>query len=183
MLAVQRDQPGAFDELVDHYWMRVFGRLYRQLGDRQEAEDLTQDVFLRVYRARKRYRPRAKFATWLFHIAQNVARNAVRSRRRHPWQRLDLPACPGQAGLSSEHFPPGRYEAPSQPIERAELASAVRAAVLTLGFRQRTALELYQFHDRTYAQIAADMHMRPEAVKSLLYRARNQLRATLSRDS
>src|SRR5438445_4747980 len=102
MLAVQRDQPGAFDELVDHYWMRVFGRLYRQLGDRQEAEDLTQDVFLRVYRARKRYRPRAKFATWLFHIAQNVARNAVRSRRRHPRHRHDLPACPGQAALSSE---------------------------------------------------------------------------------
>ena len=183
MLRAQRDEPGAFAELVERYWTQIFGRLYRQLGDRQEAEDLTQDVFLRVYRARKRYRPRAKFATWLFHIAQNVARNAVRSRRRHPWQRLDLRACPEQAGLSGEPSPAGRYEAPSQPIERAELVSAIRAAVRTLADRQRKALELHQFHDRTYAQIAADMHMRPEAVKSLLYRARNQLRATLSRDS
>src|SRR5262245_48618768 len=79
MLRVQRDEPGTFAQLVDRYWGQIFGRLRRQVGDRHEAEDLAQDVFLRVYRARKRYRPRAKFVTWLFHISQNVARNAVRS--------------------------------------------------------------------------------------------------------
>src|SRR5262249_14142179 len=84
MLRVQRDEPGAFAELLKRYWTPVFSRLYRQLGDRQEAEDLAQDVFLRLYRSRQRYQPRAKFTTWLFHIAQNVARNALRSRARHP---------------------------------------------------------------------------------------------------
>src|SRR5215475_9728098 len=84
MLRVQRDEPGAFAELIDLYWSRIFGRFYRQFGDRQEAEDLVQDVFLRLFRNRKRYRPQAKFATWLFHIARNVGRNAIRTRRRRP---------------------------------------------------------------------------------------------------
>src|SRR5258707_9364384 len=82
MLRVQVDDPGAFAELVERYWAQVFGRFYRRLGDRQEAEDLAQDVFLRLYRYRKRYQPRAKFATWLFHVTENVSRNALRSRRR-----------------------------------------------------------------------------------------------------
>src|SRR5437588_12447421 len=93
MLLVQRDDPSAFAELVKRYWTQVFGQAYRRLRDRQEAEDLVQEVFLRLYRHRKRYQPRAKFATWLFHIAQNVFRNAVRSRRRRPTVRFGALAC------------------------------------------------------------------------------------------
>ena len=73
------------------------------------------------------------------------------------------------------------YEAPSRPMERAELADVVRAAVSGLARRQRTALELHQFQDRTYSQIAVEMDMTPKAAKSLLYRARLQLRASLSK--
>src|SRR5438128_1953189 len=76
MLRVRKDEPGAFAELLELYWTRIFGRFFRWLNDRQEAEDLAQEVFLRLYRSRKRYQPRARFSTWLFHIAQNVARNA-----------------------------------------------------------------------------------------------------------
>src|SRR5262249_46311340 len=83
MLRVQRDEPGAFAELLEHCRDRTFARLYRTMHDRQEAEDLTQEVFMRLFRARKRWEPRAKFATWLFHITQNVVRNALRARRRH----------------------------------------------------------------------------------------------------
>lgn len=180
MLRVQREEPGAFAELMRRYEARVFGRLYRLLGDRQEAEDLTQDVFLRVYRARQHYRPRAKFATWLFCIVQNVARNAVRSRRRHPCRRLGLHAVPGRDDRPAENTLAARCEAPSQPVERAELAAVVRAAVSTLAGRQRTALELFEFHDHTCPQIAAEMHMTAKAVKSMLYRARNQLRLRLT---
>jgi RNA polymerase sigma-70 factor (ECF subfamily) len=179
MLRVQREEPGAFAELVELYWTKIFGRLFRRLGDRQEAEDLTQEVFLRVYRHRKRYQPRAKFATWLFHISQNVARNALRSRRRHPSRRLSM-TTPLENGLSVECLLPDRSEAPSRPLERAELAGIVRAAVSDLGSRQRIALELHQFEDWTYAEIAAEMDMSPKAAKSLLYRARNQLRANLT---
>jgi RNA polymerase sigma-70 factor (ECF subfamily) len=180
MLRVQRDEAGAFEELVEQFWTRVFGRFYRWLADRQEAEDLAQDVFLRLYRARKRYQPRAKFTTWLFHISQNVARNAIRSRRRRPCVRLEALTGPG-LDLSANRFLDDRCESPDRPMERLELAGVVRAAVSDLGGRQRTALELHQFHDRTYAEIAAAMAMSPKAAKSLLYRARNQLRANLTK--
>src|SRR5947209_10556302 len=70
MLRVRHGEPGAFAMLVEQYWNLVFGRFYRQLNDREEAEDMTQEVFLRLYRYRDRYEPRAKFATWLYHVMQ-----------------------------------------------------------------------------------------------------------------
>jgi RNA polymerase sigma-70 factor (ECF subfamily) len=181
MLRVQRDEPGAFAELVKRYWTAIFGRFYRQLGDRQEAEDLSQDVFLRLYRARHRYQARAKFTTWLFHIAQNVTRNALRTRRRHPCVHLGTLTGP-EVDTWPVKLPLGHctYEAPSRPMERAELAGVVRTAVAGLARRQRRALEMFQFHDRSCGEIAARMDMTPKAARSLLYRARNQLRDCLT---
>ena len=178
MLRVGAGDPHAFEELMSRYWSRVFGHLYRRLGDRQEAEDLTQDVFFRLYRYRLRYRPRAKFITWLFFITQNVARNAVRSRRRHPCVRMEALSRPAD-GESPEGLFPDRAEAPSRPMERAEAANVVRAAVAELADRQRAAMELHQFKNCTYNQVAAKLDMSPKAAKSLLYRARLQLRETL----
>jgi RNA polymerase sigma-70 factor (ECF subfamily) len=178
MLRVQRDEPGAFTELVANYWGRVFGRFYRQFGDRQGAEDLAQDVFLRLYRNRKRYRPSAKFTTWLFHIARNVGRNAVRTRRRRPLTPVGLLAGGEEEHPALERLAASR-EAPSRPLERAEVAGVVRGAVAALAGRQRTAVEL-QFQDRSYSEIAAALDMTPKAAKSLLYRARNQLRDSLN---
>jgi RNA polymerase sigma-70 factor (ECF subfamily) len=178
MLQVQADDAAAFAELARRYWTRVFGHFCRHLGDRQEAEDLTQEVFLRLYRHRKRYQPRARFATWLYHIIQNLIRNALRFRRRHPHLRptpVDDSAC----GRPVEYLLSDRGGSPSQPLERRELARAVRAAVAELADRQRIAMELHQFHNRTYVEIAAEMDMTPKAAKSLLYRARNQLRIVL----
>jgi len=181
MLRVQRDEPGAFAEVVESYWSHVFSRFYRQLGDRQEAEDLAQEVFLRLYRSRKRYLPRAKFSTWLFHIAQNVARNALRTKRRRPCVPLGNLGVGDEEGHSAERrFLGERFEAPSRPLERSELARLVRAAVAGLGGRQRRAMELYQFHDCSYDEIADEMDMSLQAAKGLLYRARNQLRECLS---
>src|SRR5277367_4675136 len=88
MRRARRGDVVAFAELVERFWGPVVGRFVRQLGDRQEAEDLAQEVFLRLYRARHRYRAHAKFSTWLFHVAANVARNAIRSRRRRPCRPL-----------------------------------------------------------------------------------------------
>ena len=178
MLQVQGGDQGAFAELERRYGARVLGYFYRQLGDRTEAEDLTQEVFLRLYRSRQRYQPRARFATWVFHITQNVARNAVRSRRRHPCVRLDTTGS--EEGGLLDVLLSDSGDAPSRPVERDELAGVVRAAVAGLAGRQRAALELYQFGDRTYAEVAAELAMTPKAAKSLLYRARNQLRITLT---
>jgi RNA polymerase sigma-70 factor (ECF subfamily) len=177
MLQVKRGNDEAFAGLQERYTPRVFGYFCRLLRDRSEAEDLTQEVFLRLYRSRHRYQPRARFATWVFHITQNVARNALRSRRRHPCVRLDPEGAAGRCLM--EDLLVDRDGGPSCPLERDELAGVVRAAVAELAGRQRTALELHQFHDRTYAEVAAEMDMTPKAAKSLLYRARNQLREVL----
>lgn len=177
MERVQAGDDEAFAELQARYAPRVFGYFCRQLRDRSDAEDLTQEVFLRLYRARRRYRPRARFATWIFHITQNVARNALRSKRRHPCVNLDSEAAASRGLLEALLL--DRGDAPSRPLERDEIADVVRAAVAELASRQRTALELHQFHDRTYAQVAAELDMTPKAAKSLLYRARNQLREVL----
>src|SRR5262249_41681617 len=139
MLRVKRDDAGAFAELVDHYWARIFGRFFRWSGDRQEAEDLAQEVFLRLDRSRQRYPPRAKFTTWLFHISQNVTRNAIRSRRRHPWVQLGSLSRNGEE-VCEKHFLEDKGDAPPQSMERSELAGVVRAAVSDLGGRQRLAL-------------------------------------------
>jgi RNA polymerase sigma-70 factor (ECF subfamily) len=179
MLCVQDDEPGAFEALIERYWDRIFNQFFRQLGDRQEAEDLAQEVFLRLYRHRKRYQPRAKFATWLFHISQNVARNAIRSRKRRPCVRLGGLVNECGPGAAEGAFA-DRGEAPSRPLERAEVADSVRAAVARLVGRQRIALEMHQFQDRSYAEIAVELDMTPKATKSLLYRARNQLRSNLT---
>ena len=177
MLRVQAGDVDSFAELRQRYVPRVFGYFCRLLRDRAEAEDLTQDVFLRLYRSRLRYQPRARFATWIFHITQNVARNAIRSRRRHPCVHLD-PEEPSNRHLFEDHLV-DRSTTPSGPLERDELAGVVRAAVAGLAGRQRTAVELHQFSDHTYAQVAAELDVTPKAAKSLLYRARNQLRERL----
>ncbi len=177
MLRVQAGEEDAFRQLVDRYRSRIFGFFHQHLGDRQEAEDRTQDVLLRLFRSRHSYQPRASFSTWVFHITRNVARNAVRFRRRHP--RVQLPNATEER-YTLDTFRSRVSDSPSRPLERAELASMVRAAIADLGERQRVALELHQFHDRTYAEVAKQLDMTPKAAKSLLYRTRNLLRARLT---
>jgi RNA polymerase sigma-70 factor (ECF subfamily) len=172
MLRVQADEPDAFTDLVHLLRPRIFGRLVKLLRDRQEAEDLTQEVFLRIYRGRKRYVPTAKLSTWLYHITLNVARNALRRRRRHTRLRFGTPA-------EGEEYNCMDLTSPADRLERGELVDLIRRAMLALMHRQRAALEMHQFQNRTYAEIALALSLTPEATKSLLYRARLQMRAYL----
>jgi len=178
VLQCQRGDRAAFALLYGDYARVVHGIVVATAGA-ADADDLTQDVFMRLYRSRKRYQPRAKFATWLYHITQNVARNALRSRKRHPWVHLET-LSGADDGALLESLLSDHGDSPSRPIERAEVAFLVRAAVSNLAGRQRTAVELHQFEDWTYSEVAERMEMSPEAAKSLLYRARNQLRETLA---
>lgn len=180
MLKVRDDDEQAFDELMNRYHHRVIGHFIRTFGSRQDSEDLTQEVFLRLYRSRKTYTPRAKFITWLFHITHNVARNAIRSRHRKPCIYLDPVADNAEGNLFDDLLFEQGEEDPSRPVERDEIKHVVRHAVSTLASRQRRAVELHQFKGRTYSEVAEKMQMTTEAAKSLLYRARNQLRDTLA---
>ncbi len=181
MLRVQRDDTGAFRDLLERYRGPVYQNLYLMVGSREEAEDLAQEVFLRLFRHRKTYRPQAKFATWLFHIVRNIGRNALRDRRRRPALPIFSGSGPDPETLGMETMlSDRRAEAPLQPLERQELRQMVRTALQQLGQRQREALHLQQFEDRSYNEIADSLALSPQAAKSLLYRARNQLRLALT---
>lgn len=177
MLRVLADEPDAFAALMRQLHPRVFGQLLHLLHDRQEAEDGAQEVFLRLYRSRKRYMQTARFSTWLYHITQNVARNALRRRRRQQWLRVGL--LPDDEGS----VPPDASSAsPSDRLERHELIERVRYALAGLVDRQRQALEMHEFQHCSNAEIAAALALTPEATKSLLHRARLQMRVILTLD-
>jgi RNA polymerase sigma-70 factor (ECF subfamily) len=179
MLRAQADEPGAFEALVGGYHRRLVSVLYHRVGDQQEAEDLAQEVFLRVYQARQGYRPRARFSTWLFTIANNLALNSLRSRRRKPQVRLD--ACGENVpGLRPEEAVLRDPSAgPAQRAVSAELAERLHAALDTLKPRQRVVVVLNQLEGKSHAEVGREMNLSAKAVKSLLARARSNLHAAL----
>jgi len=183
MLRVKDDDAGAFEELVRRYEARLV-RLMHALGPRHDlAEDLAQETFLRVYRSRKRYEPGAKFSTWLFTIAGNVARNAKRSvSRRREVSEVDAPRTENAAS-DAQMLASTALEAsglmPTRLVEGDERAEIVRVAVSALSDRQRMALMLSRFENLSYAEIAETMDLTPKAVKSLLSRARVNLKEIL----
>lgn len=166
------DAEMAFSELVKRNTPRIRGFFRRHLSDRSAVEDLTQEVFLRLYRSRERYRPSAGFATWIFLIARNVLRNYQRTCQRHP----SVPLKEQDRIRDQFH---DRQDAPMARLERAEQNALIRQAVASLGDRKRAAVELHQFDEQTYAQVGARLSMTPKAAKSLLHRARLDLRNRL----
>ena len=183
MLRVRDDDAGAFEELVRRYEARLV-RLMYTIGPRADlAEDLAQETFMRVYRARKRYEAGAKFSTWLFTIAGNVARNAARSLgRRREVSEVDAPRgddSPRSPQLLASTALDASGLMPTRQAEGVERAAIVRAAVGTLSERQRMALMLSRFENMSYAEIAETMDLTTKAVKSLLSRARVNLREIL----
>jgi RNA polymerase sigma-70 factor (ECF subfamily) len=179
MLRVRDDEPGAFEQLVELYQHRLITVMHHLVGDATEAEDLAQEVFLRVYRARKRYHPKAKFSTWLFTIANNLALNALRSRQRKPVVPLAVHDSGPLGPRPAEQLVRDQAGQPSHRLQQQELAEIVRQAVEGLNERQRMAVVLNKFEDMNYAEIAEIMNLSVKAVKSLLSRARMNLRVAL----
>ncbi len=179
MLRVRDDDPHAFEELVDAYRHRLVAVMNHLVGNLQEAEDLAQEVFLRVYRARKKYRPRSRFSTWLFTIANNLALNALRSRQRKPVVALPSFDSGPMAVRPAEQMLSDRAAPPAQRMQNKELVGVIQNALEGLNERQRVAVVLNKFEDMNYHEIAEVMGLTTQAVKSLLSRARANLRATL----
>lgn len=179
MLRVRDGDDAAFARLVEAYQDRLVGLLTHLVNEREAAEDLAQETFLRVYRARKGYVASAKFSTWLFRIAQNLASNSRRGRRR----RKEV-AFAGSSEVSDSRpqealVPEKSAFIPARQLAKRELAAVVRDALEDLGERQKLAVLLHKFEGMSYADIAETMEMTPQAVKSLLSRARENLRMKL----
>jgi RNA polymerase sigma-70 factor (ECF subfamily) len=180
MLRVQQDDAEAFEQLVHKYQERVLNVFYQLLGDAEEAEDLTQEVFLRVYRSRKRYKPTARFSTWLFTIVNNLALNARRDRRRRPTRPFDMLRSSPESEAPVEQLLKDPAKSAASGLAQAEMAALVRRALDQLNERQRLALILHKYEDMSYTEIGAVMNLGTAAVKSLLARARAHLRQILA---
>ncbi len=180
MLRVREGQDAAFGELVERYQHRLVSIFVHLVGDRGAAEDLTQEVFLRIYRARNGYEPTAKFSTWVFRIAQNLASNSQRTKgRRNEVQLKTSDSGPLNVRPQEQLLKDKSSLMPTRLLDRSELQEHVRSAMESLNDRQRMALLLHKFEEMSYEDIAETMEMSPSAVKSLLSRARESLRVKL----
>jgi len=174
MLRVKEGDDSSFAELLERYRKPVIHFVYRMVQNQSVAEELSQDVFLRVYRARKAYEPSARFTTWLFSIASNIALNAIRDSRA---ERL-VDSMDGDEYAGPEVA--DRHRTVEQAlIEEARLAE-VRRAVLHLPAKQRAAVLMHKYEELDYGQIARALECSESAVKSLLFRAYETLRSRLA---
>ena len=167
----------ALNDLMERHATGVFHFLCRMLGNEEDANDLAQETFVRVYRARESYQPGQKFSTWLFTIAGNLARNQYRWRSRHPNVSLDAES-ESTAQTLGDTLPAGTAT-PHEATVATERAAAVRAAVQTLPDDMREAIVLCEWEDLPVAEAAAVLQSTPKAVESRLYRARQLLREKL----
>ncbi|HEV3409531.1 MAG TPA: sigma-70 family RNA polymerase sigma factor [Chthoniobacterales bacterium] len=164
----------AFEQLVEKHQALVAGTVGRMLGSNSDVEDVAQQVFVRVWKSAKRYVPRAKFTTWLLKITRNLVFNELRRRKRHA-------ATPLQPEAEGEELPlkDQRTSTPEAALLEHELQEAIDAAIAELPETQRLAVVLRRYEELSYEEIAEVLEQSVPAVKSLLFRARTQLRQRL----
>ncbi|TAJ19237.1 MAG: RNA polymerase sigma factor [Planctomycetota bacterium] len=179
MLAYKHGDERAFDRLVEHYSPQVFALVTRFWGTERGREDLVQEVFLRLVRTRARYEPTARFSTFLYRIVFNLCANQRERERLRPALSIDAPWGGGPDGDARE---PAELDAPgpSDRIERDDVVGAVRAAIASLPATQRMALILAKYEELPYAEIAAILNSSEKAIKSMVHRARENLRERLA---
>jgi RNA polymerase sigma-70 factor, ECF subfamily len=167
----------ALNDLMERHATPVFRFLCRMVGNEEDANDLAQETFVRVFRARAGFRTGEKFSTWLYTIAANLARNHFRWRSRHP--NVSLEAETGETEQTLGGTLPANDPAPNEQALTTERAAAVRAAVGKLPEALREAIVLCEWEELSVAEAAAIVQATPKAVESRLYRARQTLRERL----
>ena len=166
----------ALNQLMDRWQVPLRSFLYRYTQHEHDALDLAQETCVRIYQHRTRFRENARFSTWMFQIALNLARSRARWRRRHPTDSLD----DGSEAWGGESH--GRTESsPADDTLNAEIVAEVKAAVAALPPDLREAVILSEYEDKSHAEIALIGQTTPKAIETRLYRARKQLRKALTR--
>ena len=186
MMRVRGGDRQAFGELVECHQQRVVGTVARMLGsDSADAEDIGQQVFLRVWKSAARYEPSAKFTTWLYTITRNLVFNELRRRKHRPVVSLESEPPHDHTGRdsgdSSARFEDSLAPSPDATLLQVELQEAINTAIAGLPETQRLALVLRRYEELSYEEIAAVLNLTVPAVKSLLFRARVLLREKLAR--
>ena len=176
MLRVRDGDGACFAQLLEKHRSSVVHFLYRMVQDFGVAEELGQEVFLRVYRSRESYEPTAKFTTWLFRIATHLALNSIRDNKKERGQdRIDAQTEGAPALQISDRKP----SIESRMLHDVKLGE-VREAIAKLPEKQRAAVLMHKYDEMEYSQIAAILNLSESAVKSLLFRAYESLRARLA---
>ena len=171
MLRVRDDDMEAYTLLVQRFQQRVVNTVYRYTGDSAGADDLAQEVFIKIFKARKTWEPVAKFSTWMFRIVTNLCLNEIRNRKHRPNVSLD----------DNPLLDPGQDDPTALDTSRQELVQAVRKALDSLPENQRMAVVLNKWEDQSYEQIGEAMNLSVPAVKSLLFRARQAMKDQLEK--
>jgi len=177
MEKLQAGHDAALNDLMERHATPVFHFLCRMVGNKDDANDLAQETFVRVFKSAKSFRASEKFSTWLFTIAANLARNHFRWRARHPNLSLDAENSETEQSIGSTL--PANSPAPNDAALTEERAKAVRVAVQKLPEDLREAIVLCEWQELSLAEAAAVLETTPKAVESRLYRARGILREKL----
>jgi len=176
MFRVRCGEEACLAQLTNKYRVPIMRFLYRMVQDYAVAEDLTQEVFLRICRSRLRYEPTAKFSSWIYRIAANLASNWRRDQRlRQNQESLDEVAADGWRRQFADRQP-----TVDQALLRKARLNAVRSAIAALPERQRHAVMMQRYEEMDYQQIAIAMSCSMQTVRSLLFRAHSTLRVRLA---
>lgn len=176
MLRVREGDMAAFESLVEIHQGAVIGTVAKMLGSASEAEDIAQQVFVRIWKSASRYEPQAKFTTWMFTITRNLVFNETRRRKRKPTVSVEEREEESHQVVEDMHT-----ATPDAEMLHAELERAVDDAIQTLPEKQRMAVVLRRYEELPYEDIGKVLSMSVPAVKSLLFRARTQLKETLQK--
>ena len=177
MERLQAGQDAALNDLMARHGTPVFHFLWRMVGNEDDANDLAQETFVRVFKSANSFHADQKFSTWLFTIAANLARNQFRWRSRHP--NISLDAENSETEQSLDDTLPTNSPTPNEVALTGERAAAVRLAVQSLPEDLRAALVLCEWEECSVAEAAVILESTPKAVESRLYRARGLLRERL----
>ena len=182
MLDVKAGDEASFELLLHRYRTPLVNFLYRMVRNREQAEDLAQEVFLRVYRARAEYVPSARFTTWLFRIATNLALNSVRDHRYEKLNiSIDAPiTTDAEDGDERTLDIPEKHPNIEQHLVEDTRRKMIRHAIDKLPDKQRAAVLLHKYQELDYAEIAKILACSESALKSLLFRAYETLRVELA---
>lgn len=175
MRRIAAGEERAFEELIERHQSRVIGTIAKMLGDAGTAEDLAQQVFIRVWQSAPRYAATAKFTTWLMTITRNLVFNETRRRGRARFLPMEH-----EDGTPRE-IPDAVSREPGRNLEEKEMQNAIEEAIASLPEQQRLALILRRYEEMAYEEIAEVLETTIPSVKSLLFRAREELRSRLEK--
>jgi len=179
MLEFARGDTSAFEQIIKKYRRLVINTAYRFIQNQAEAEDIAQEVFLRVYDSAKRYNPKAKFSTWIYKITVNLCLNKLRSKKHLQTVSLDKPIFSIENERIRENLDPA-YVHPPINLEKKELDLLVKEAISALPSNQKVAVILQKYEGLSYKEISEIMGCSTSAVDSVLQRAKQNLKRKLA---